>query len=493
MNREIKFNSVQGGPFTISQNRINFNIPSDGVYDMSEAYINLNVKTEITESSTTEGVGVYVNKIKLGAEVDGQQPNLDNVQLVKNAILRTERQGSIENIRRVDQISNVLSLYNNSVLDVRGKSVLNATQLNTNFGFGQFSLESDINKLGVVKSKQNDITPIKIMLKDIFDFCHQAVEFDTTKTGAVSLECELNIDKLSVESTNDSTDWADGIDDEWADATVEGDANEIKTNWIMTNLSQSPYYVGQKLNITATGAGGAPNIADVPAVISSIEWVDSGADKGKLIIQFENKWGDIGAGQSYTAISVATVAPSAVSIEANFGELVLLKLNKMSSEFDEIEYSTFSTEQDNGNNLKSFQKQYQIEGDADCVVVAFPSADNELLSINQHIIDYRLRLNNDDLTDRDIELESPLHYDRINMSMTQMNLKLKNLSENRGTVKDMDLFTNLQDSEVQQQSIMSPLVQTPNEKLLQVNINTDPANGVNKITLFKHRPRVFKY
>jgi small nuclear ribonucleoprotein (snRNP)-like protein len=77
--------------------------------------------------------------------------------------------------------------------------------------------------------------------------------------------------------------------------------------------------------------------------------------------------------------------------------------------------------------------------------------------------------------------------------MTQMNLKLKNLSENRGTVKEMDLFTNLQDSEVQQQAIMSPLVQTPNEKLLQVNINTDPSNGVNKITLFKHRPRVFKY
>jgi hypothetical protein len=491
MNREVKLNSIQGGPFTTSQNRISFSVPSDGVYDLSESYVNLNCEISVVENETASGIGVYPMSLSFAsAKGGGALPNVWNPALVKNCSIKSERQGSIENIRRIDQISNVLQLYNNSVLELRGKSVDAMTTLAGNFNINLYSLFRDINKVGVVKSKANNVAPIKIKLEDLFDFAHQAVELDTTKTGQVMIDLELQISKIGSAMPEDmkSAQWGAGITTGWANVTAQGDANEIVTTWTATNLNQSPLYVGQKLKVSATGTGGAGNVVDKEAVISSIEWVSSGADKGKLKVQFEAKWGDVGVGETFTGITVATEVPASSSISLNFGELVLKRLAKTSSDFDTIEYSTFTTEQDNGNGLTTFQKQYQVEGDSDAVVVVFPDTEDDSQSISD-VEQFRLRLNNDDLTDRDVQVQSPLYYDRINMSMTQMGLRLKRLNQQNGTANFKELDIALQ-GEFIQSVIMNPLVQTPSEKLLQVNTQ---GGAVNAITLFKHLPRVFSY
>jgi hypothetical protein len=114
MNKEIKYNSIQAGPFTDNQNRISFEIPANGVYDLSQSYINLNTQLDYTDDGNN-GNGVYVLDLEWDTGLDFH-PKFSNASVVKNALIRNSKNGMIENIRRVDQLSNVMRTYGKSVL-----------------------------------------------------------------------------------------------------------------------------------------------------------------------------------------------------------------------------------------------------------------------------------------------------------------------------------------------------------------------------------------
>ena len=487
MNKEIKLNSVEGGPYTTSQNRVSFEIPSDGVYDLQSSYINLNCEIQVTETSTAEGIGIYPMDVLVGG-TGTDRPQYPNTSLVKNCSMRTARTGMVEDIRRSDQLQNLIYALNRSETQKDSRSYDAVSQIPNQVNVQQYGLYRDINKLGTVKSKQNDIAPIKIKLEDLFDFCAQAIEVDTQKCGTITIRCELNIDKLAPVQRFKSDDWPDALKSNFEEVNAQGDANTIQTKSKFTNLDQSPYYVGQKLKVSATGAGGAGNITDKDAVVDQIVWNPDGT----ISLSFEQKWGDVGAGESYTAIEVETQDIAAASISINFAEIVLTRLAKDKSDFSQIEYSTYSTEQTNGNGLTSFQNQFQIEAESDAVLIAFPSDNDDLQSVNGDVQSYRLRLDNVDLTDRDVEMDGPLHYDRLNMSMTQLRMRLRDLSQNLRNVDESNFLDSILDDDTTTNMIMSPVQQKIQEKLLQVNINA-AGGGVNKLSIFKHLPRVFSY
>lgn len=485
MNKEIKLQSIEAGPFTTRQNRVSFEIPADGVYNLDDSYINLLVTMNVVEQNITGGIGIYPVDMQL-KQTTGDNLAYRNTALVKNALLRTQQNGMIENIRRVDQISHVLQLLNKSAVEVDSESYQAAGQVPGAVNVSKYPIYTDINKLGTVKSLQKSDVQVKIKLTDLFDFCAQAIEIDTTKTGAMRIECELNVDKFEIVQTMTSDLWHGSIKDNWGDITSAGPANNITSDNIYTNLDQMPFYVGQKVVVTATHAGAQAPTAG--SVINSVTW---NAD-GTITLGFEKNWGNLTSGQSYVSIAVeAANIKSSSSISFSSAELVLNRLAKTSSDFDMIQYSTFSTEETNGNGQTSFQKQFSIEGESDAVVITFPpDAVNDIIS-SAPVVDYRLRLDNVDLTDRNVTFSTPLHYDRLNMGMTQMGMRLKNLS----------LFTRLSSVNVYDisviggfpnQLIMSPVQQKGQEKFLQVNVGADGA-GVEKMTLFKHLPRVFQY
>ena len=494
MNKEVKLNSVQGGAFSTSQNRLTFVIPSGRVYNLSESYINLNTEISVVENETASGVGVYAMAVRFGgANTDGTFPNVFNTAMIKNASIRSNLQGKIEDIRRVDQISNILQTHNTSIHETQGKQLNSMTQNGTNFNVGRNGIFRDLNKLGTIKSIDKNIAPVRINLEDVFDFCHQATELDTSRTGDIHIDCELNIDKLGVVQRFTDAEWPGAFATSWANVDVNAaPGNEIVSTATFTNVNQIPLWVGQKIEITGTEAGGAAPVASKEVVIASVTWVDTGADVGKIKLTFEQDWAATQVGGSYTAITLNTEDIASASIVVNFAELVLKELAQPSSDFREIEYSTFTTEQDNGNGLNNFQKQYQVEAEADAVVIAFPFAANDTISMNADMTHYRLRLDNQDLTDRNVDWQSPLYWDRHNMALQQMGLRYKKTFPNNGTTSatqnyagDIDHF--------QQTTIETPLEQKDREKLLQVNIQQDPTKTLGAITLFKHLPRVFRY
>jgi hypothetical protein len=491
MDKIIKLNSIEGGPFTTSQNRMTFEIPGNGVYDLSESYINLNFRVTTTEVSPASGTGVYPVDIRWDARdatpgADPHNPAFHNVSIIKNARLSTANQGQIENIRRVDQLKALMAPYTTSVEEELSRSYHAASQIvqPRNGSGNRWNLYQEINKVGSISSRVNENARVMIPLRDVFDFCFQADEFDGSRAGTTTIHCELNVDKLNAVFAIPNPPNFTPLN-RFADAP-EGAISSFTMLAKINNLEQSQYFVGQKVTINGT-INGAPSNNE--RIISSIVWNDSGVNEGKLTINVSSPIA-VAAGQTYTSITVNKVAPGSVAFELNFGEIIVTQKSMSKTSVDDIEYSTFSTEESNGNGLTSFQRQYQVEPESDAVLISFPAADDKLISSKDKtpITQFRLRLDNEDLTDRNVVVESPLYYDRVNMTMVQMARRLKRLTEFAGSTSAEAGKGGLEQNPTI--SIMNPLVQKPREKLLQVNTEGTP---INEIVLFKHLPRVFSY
>ena len=123
----------------------------------------------------------------------------------------------------------------------------------------------------------------------------------------------------------------------------------------------------------------------------------------------------------------------------------------------------------------------------------FPSPYNGLLTHNPDIDNFRLRLNNEDLTDRPIDVNSPLYYDRLAMTLNNMDSGLRNARQNsEGVTGDYNNRASVDANKLVM--ISNPLPQMKNEKLLQVNINTDDgSSGIEEMVLYKELPRTLSY
>lgn len=496
MDKFVKLNSVQGGPFTDSQNLIDFVIPSSmGVISLKDSYINLNTRISTVEADTTGGEGVYAVGVQWKTGT-ADHPKFVNSALVKNCHLRSDQRGQLENIRRSDQLRQLLSTYTRSQREAFCDSYLASNQLINPVNRNQFGIFREINKTGSISSRDLDISPIQISLADLFGFCDSAPEVDLMKLGTLRVHVELNRDKMEpVLRMVEPDAWANTDLGKCEDITVLGDANEVVTKQKFTNLDLSPFWVGQALEITAVAGAGTPTVpTNKRVVVESITWdKDAG---GPLKISFSATWGTLTGIDTFTDISLIpyykdATTPTTInvtsSLEVNFAELVVKRVGNPVG-IDQINYDTFSTEETNGNALTSFQQNYQIEADAKDILIAFPDEETDLLSVNNDITDFRLRLNNQDLTDRSVVVDEPLYYDRINMTIGNMGERLKNLKQNQGDPEEKDWDDVYDETKYDVVSVQNPLFITEREKFLQVNINAG-GGGVNKLTLFKHLPR----
>ena len=146
-----------------------------------------------------------------------------------------------------------------------------------------------------------------------------------------------------------------------------------------------------------------------------------------------------------------------------------------------LTYSTISTEEDNGNSLTSFRKTYFLEPNAYNLWCVLPDADNDLQSNLANVTDWRLRLDGEDLTDRNIIKGSPLDDDRVAMTMLNGGRMLKSLVNAipKDDTQNKDTWTL-----AQTKMICNPLSLTPQRKILDVTINAT-GTGVNRFVLFK--------
>ncbi len=490
----LKIQSVQGGPFSSSQNLVDFRIPAGEVYDLSDSYVNFNMALDVANDAG----GVY--NYNLEWTTTGNDLHFDNVAVVKNANMKASSTGTIENIRRVDILRQNLGVYNRSLLETTDESYLAGSQYANPVGNGQqVGIFTQINKTGIDKSRYNSETPLSVRLQDVFEFA-RVPEYDTSKAGETHVHFELNLDKLSVRQLSD--EFGPGVVGEGAkqvatdtatgnNITIGDNTNDVALKF--TDLNQSPYWVGQALKVSATcSQNAAKSVTDAEVVVSEIVW---DRDTGAITLKFESDWSQTLTGaEEYTDI---TLGPRTAAATLSFpsAEIILRRVANPDPNPAPISYHTYSTEETQGNGATAFQQLYTVESEASNVMIMFPSESNGLLSSNGDIASWRLRLDQEDLTDRPVNRKSPLAYDRLSTTLHGMGQSLRNLTQNLGCVnpriggdwpavfKEADLNTIL---------IGNPLFQTGQTKLLQVNIESG-GNGIKKLVLFKQLPRVFTY
>jgi hypothetical protein len=490
MFRYSKLNSVQAGPFKTPSNRmIDIEIPEGIVCNMANSFVQLllHLDTNITSvenlcpRSTTSD---FINM---------------NVDLIRNCSLMGSKVGRLEDIRRVNVLKHNLNLMSKSSNEKL--SLVDSLYQTTSFYSNQLiSLFVDMNKEGTVASTYRDVY-LRIPLKDLFEL-GSLEALDTSKTGKLTLHLELeNSSYITVEHVKLMNDSNEGLCNNVASGA---NLSQLVTTMLYPNLEISPFYVGQVLNLSAGRVGG--NLTNVPTTITGI----TKNINGSLTLSISPALPDPGSGNTWSAITlVEPTVTHASTIQVATAELGLSEIVGGSQSVDELNYMTFTTEEYTNGAQQTMNKIFEVEPECVNAFLMFDSNSSNLISNNVGVTSYRMRVDNEDVYNRDIivnksnskesRIHDALHYDSVYRTFLNANYPLKDmsfLSLKRnvavGGTAYKSRFT------VPSQQIMvccCPTPLTPLSKKLQFNVVADKAGDskIENVILYKQVMRSIKF
>ena len=494
MNKIVKLNSLQSGAFSSTKNLLDFDLPAGRQYDLRNAYVNLVASMDQTDTNPATGAGVYNWETKwVQGGVIHSLP-LPNVALVKNARMTSDRVPILEDIRRVDVLRTQINQYAKNLDDTAGigyrKLYQNLPQGNIKVGAGL-----ELQRQGELKSSVRDVN-IQIPLKDIFELGNSDT-LPCDKLGGCRIHLEMNFDKVGVAQlqgagTRSGTQFGEEYYTEFENSAVAGGdlgtTEPFKTKMSYADIKNSPFYVGQKLAFTGTKrtAGTPTGAVNVETLITSITRITTaGADEGKLSIVVADRLTNNGATEDVVDISCDGVDVGALSLTFLEAELVVEEKGQM-EKMDELVYSTYTSEEDSASGSTAFARQYSLEPECFNVLLALPNKADIICGNNggNRVESYRLQNDNVFLTDRAVEPEEPLYYDRTSMWFLNQGLPLRNLED--AYEHTTGAYDNRLDGAEPVVFIGNPLPITPQRKQLQVSIDGDAgAGGVDKLILYK--------
>jgi hypothetical protein len=498
MNKFELLNSIQGGSFNSQNKMIDFDIPSDMVCNMAQSFV------QLTVSLTPPDPAVVSNYILRNTT---EALNPFNVSLIRNCFISGEKVGYIEDVRRV----NVLS---QNMLELRQASGEKMSQIDSLYQSPDYdngiliSPFVEFKKEGTSPSVYKD-AKLNIPLSHLFSIGDlQAI--DTAKTGTLRVHLELEkLDYLEVSESKFFRNPQFSTEGQMTNLTV-GSTNVVTTvsTLVYDGLEQSPYYVGKHLNLSyRTNLSATPVTASTS--ITGITFLPlTGQIQLTLAYTFPAMTGGV---TTYSLIRVVEPNASACGFTIQTAELALCEIvGGKPPMMNALQYTTFTTEEYtvNANNL---YKIFDLEPTCINAFLLFDKNTSNILSNNFAVDRYRLRLDGVDIYDRDIQVNKQganygiyhdsLHYDALNRTFVNAGLTLKNLSmtamarvktgvpgENNLSIADR--FTN-QDLQILIASTPTPI--TPNPKKLQYTINCKANNDlIENVILFKQVVKMIK-
>lgn len=479
----VKIQALQSAPYTATNNRIEFIIPASfGKISLRDSFVQVYVQANGT---TTTAGGVPL--VACQWSPDGTTGNAvvtytDNVALFRNARISCANKGNIESVRRTDVLrQNLNACVRKSETQVDSDNYLAINPIQQLINNQRTSGFQQISKLGNVKAVNNNNVPAMVRLGDILDFCNTSV-IDCGSTGDMRIHLEMNINRFVARQVKPNiVPGGDAVEDiagpVGSDLPVASLTVKAKTE----NLSESPWYVGQELKLTANinGAGGT----EETGVVESI----SRADDGQVTLNFANTLftaTDGNGGMTGGTLSIPDAAST--SLNWNLAELVVKQLPQNVEAPPSVMYHEFMTYELNANNLTNYTHVVEIDGSTDSAIV-MPVAANGITANkpNTDIQDYEFSLNNISLTDnRSISLYSPLYLDRFVASMRAADYTARCLSNPEYTIDGLA-------AQNQNAILCSPLFQTAARKNLQIQINS--TTGLGQYILYCSRPRIMDF
>jgi len=456
MDKVIKITSVQGFSDSwlntarpTNLNLLDFVIPEGIICDLSRSYISVQVQVDNSIYIDAAAQTLYL-------EVNGDDKmNVPNAALIRN-ISFTNNKGQAENMRNADTLA--CALWGASNTTATQQSDLNTlAEWNDAAGVKNLStflldvVNTNVSNDGATADlthRSRDIRrAIKIPLKDVLGIGNTtAYDTSSNKFGQTHIKCETNFAKLKSAYTGGFEDVSDSFDETnvWGKITYDeaalpgtGTPAERSTPLEMeftvdyTNIDWElccPFFVGQLVNATYD-VDGVNRDTLLDRTITKLQFQKdntklsaANGGLGKMFVTFDEAVHTNNAGIGPQAVNNIKLKAANAGIQTNvvnMAELCLYTLPPGTDTPDSISYPVYTTEQDNGNGLLKFSRQYQIEPQADAVLICGTN-DGEILP-NRTFRSYRYDINNVPQTgNRDILMGhgntivgSPLYYDRL--------------------------------------------------------------------------------
>ena len=506
LDKIIKLQSNQGGPFTATNNLISFTIPYDGVYDFASSYIDLS--SEIIVTPKAEGGGIYNPIMRYNA----CEQALSNASFVRHARLSTQRAGLLEDVQRCDILRTNLDNYTKTISEKQSIGYRSAYQVNDKTKM-QYSIWRDFKSLGDISSRDVQ-APIQIPLKSLFSLGKmRQMPFNKMGRGTVALE--LNIaDWVVTQNTN-----LDNQDENEITAPVAATHTGTTLRTLVLknsfpNMDECPYYVGQVLAIAdgaVTGAGAFTAYAAHAKVVQiqrgipspTLDGVSDATNHNRVTLTFGD---DIFSGLASTTSTIAECTLEvfewdSAEFRINSAEIVLKRIANPAPSQNSMTFTTFTTEQLSVSDESNFQHQFVLEPSCVNAFLMFPDG-KKLIGTKIAVETYRFRINNTDVVNRDININqkactNALHYELLMRTFVNAGIHIKSFLEIAPNSKDdlplEDVYKDIEGNQVLILGCPTPL--TSDKKLFQVNITTDATagKGVNQVALFKQVIRTIKF
>jgi len=477
MNKFVKIPSNETGVFDKDHNIITFTIEGGDQYNLSNSYLELTAKIT-QETNNSDVTGAVYNYAWRWKDLSGVP--FPNAALVKHCRLVSSQKGSLEDRRNNHILVTQLKQYGMSMEDREGQGYQLMCQPVSQNNV-QTSLGLELVKEGTLKSRVVD-AQIRIPLSDLFELGKTKV-FPADKLGRCLIRGEFNFDKIEIvqlQGTN-AEDYEFGCAEykKFQNETSNISVTKLKTNSPFFDVRSSPYFTNQHLLLTFDISGGGSDISKNVLVTEITKESDD-----TLTLTFNPSVYDASGTETLKNISASGVNASNLEYSFTNAEITLERLGKKTA-MNELVYMSYTEEQDSGNSLRAFSRQYHLEPECFNVLVAVPDNTSKLICRNDSnkYESYRFRVNDKDLTNRDVKVGKPLYYDGISRWHVNQSRKLKDINEVHRSVTSSHEDRSKDFNNV---FIGSNVPLTETQKLLQLDINTSTdSNGLQDIHLYK--------
>lgn len=513
MEQILKIQSEQGFSETakptafINSKLIDLVIPGNtGSYDLSKTYVNLNMElvnapnASQPASATATDTALYNNEIIYNGDLGGTNPStiVPCSAIVRNADMFSANKGMVESIRRVNTLRQILwNLENDKAEQHDGLDKFGTFQgrrgLNNRTSSLNQIIGSNVNNAGIASTKKAHALSrdFRIPLSDLFGVGNAMWNSDVFGDTRIHLEIEPNLLGIAQLGGNEFTSTFDpaGVNlpfGKGLDTTLGGGVDFGTTSPIVLSIPyfdpqlDCPFYVGQAVKASCTGsvAGGT---GDKFSVIESIAFFGDtnstnppAGDQRCRVTLRDKLITSNGAGETMTNVRLEALISATADdqIRINRAEIVLSQMPGVDAPTG-IDYRTYSTEETQGVNQTSYNKQIIVEPNCQNLIIAHcPSGKTQP---SEAWTSYRLAINNKDVAgNRDIHYNKSLHEDRIlrfmnNRGQNVSNLTLKQIgtSETQGANNQVDYYP-----------ILETMPLTQGDKLVNLELNSAGAKDV---------------
>ena len=510
LNKVIKFSSQQSGAFNEINNIVTFNIPADGSYDLSSSYVELNCRMSAGAQETTDaggGTAVYIPELAWY----NTPYQVNNSMFVRRAMLRTTRQGVLEDSLRRDILSSNLVNYTHTSEELSSLGYKSGTQ-HMNYDGVVSSIWRSLNQGGASagdaqssRASTARSAPITIPLDQLLSL-GMARQIPFGAMGGGQLELELNASITNSLADGNPVGWSTltgpsiaatsaAIDNVPSSTFAYGNshAHPVVLTKKFVDRVEFPLFVGANVAIEAAGGTGAVTAGAANLVIEKI-WFDADGTANLVMDQaVANLTAHTLTGMTIAFLGAAT--PPLLTIDS--ANLVMKRIATPQPIQPQMTYLAWETEEYSQAGSTQLNHTFRLPANCMNALIMLPAgpgasfdAPGSGISKLDDLATYRLSINNRPIVNRDVNvtdgIRNCLHYELLMRSFEAGSIPLRNMQEIQrlqpGTIAEQVAGQNTTGRDSDIIIIGVPTEETAMPKSLQVDLRTQGTEAAALLT-----------